>query len=142
WCLKYSTCRRRFSACALDLYGPPRFLPFSERTLYPPLTFRIMMLSLLRLVKTASTYPMSQDANSAHACERIRNERWVRIIIGEDSSGASMRARTANFSRILRRGVFVAAIFSLATLTGLLSPARLAAQTPAGSAEPDTESLF
>src|SRR6202034_1944499 len=32
-CLKNSTCRRRFSASALLLYGPPRFFPFSDSTL-------------------------------------------------------------------------------------------------------------
>jgi hypothetical protein len=41
-CLKYSTCFNLFSASFFDLYGPPRFFPFSESTLYPPLTFLII----------------------------------------------------------------------------------------------------
>src|SRR6185503_6967433 len=40
--LKYSTCCRRLLACARDLYGPPRFLPVCDTTLYPPGTLRII----------------------------------------------------------------------------------------------------
>jgi hypothetical protein len=37
-CLKNSTWRNRFSASAFLLYGPPRFFPFSDNTLYPSFT--------------------------------------------------------------------------------------------------------
>ena len=41
-CLKNSTWRRRFWASSFVLYGPPRFFPLLETTLYPPFTFTIM----------------------------------------------------------------------------------------------------
>jgi hypothetical protein len=41
-CLKYSTWRSRFAASSRVLYGPPKFFPFSEVTLYPAFTFLIM----------------------------------------------------------------------------------------------------
>jgi len=44
-CLKNSTWRRRFFAALFVVYGPPRFFPFSDTTLYPSFTFRIMFSS-------------------------------------------------------------------------------------------------
>src|ERR1700730_5893372 len=48
-CLKNSTCRRRFSASSLLLYGPPKFFPFSDTTLYPSFTFLIISISFRRV---------------------------------------------------------------------------------------------
>src|ERR1700722_20750132 len=45
-CLKYSTWRSRLAASSRVFFGPPRFLPFSDVTLYPPFTFLIMFLSV------------------------------------------------------------------------------------------------
>jgi len=59
-CLKNSTCRNRFSASAFVLYGPPRFFPFSDRTLYPSFTFLITIG--LRDMPQPFDYPATRSA--------------------------------------------------------------------------------
>jgi hypothetical protein len=72
-CLKNSTCRRRFSACALDLYGPPMFFPLSESTLYPPFTFLIIIFP-----PSISLAPIRDRSNRWKPVTRqTRPRRWV-----------------------------------------------------------------
>jgi hypothetical protein len=69
--LKNSTWRNRFFAASKVLYGPPKFFPLLETTLYPAFTFLIMSNPVFtRTWPTRDVNFQSADRQAPHTWRR------------------------------------------------------------------------